>query len=590
MENTSQVPSKKCQSIFRFIFESCWDVFLPYLSNLEIGKFDLILTDVSLRKLYFSLVNEFYLNNKIYDYKELDWILKKNISLTKCHLEFSFKGRQLLLYIDTKFYATYIFTLYISSIDAEFEAFSRIALMCPNLVEISGKNIDEVGLRALGRLNGSCLSIVKFDFIFIAVEALLDMAIDVLCKGSPSLKSLRLIEAGTGPTGITGNYTDAAVQCIIQHCPNIEVLSLCSWTRITDLSMIHLTHLPRLRELDLPSCHQLTSAGVQGLLNANRELESLMLSNVDRDNDELAALINGALLTCIGLCCHNLVKLHLRFDNYTDHSDITSASFEAMIKGLPVLEDLLLDEYTESNTILPMLGRYCPRLKTVHIDEVACTDDDFVSMCRGCPLIESLDISFLRTLTDISMLAVAAHCPMLKRLSISYIDSVTDDSLCVLFTQCIHLTSVTLTNLHLITNKSILTLLKYCPQLRYLSLTANPRLTDYCIQAIITYCPLIESLDLWHISTLTHETIVQISRYCKQLRAIVLHCCHNISYITVVEILKNCKLLTYIYINSSSLHMSDEFKTQCNELAAKRWYRTLHLTYKDQCTVVSEVN
>ena len=92
MENTSQISSNTKPSIFRYIFQSCWDIFLPFLSNLEIGKLDLIITDVTSRKLYFTLVNEFYLINKIYDYKELDWILIKNISLTKCHLGFSFKG------------------------------------------------------------------------------------------------------------------------------------------------------------------------------------------------------------------------------------------------------------------------------------------------------------------------------------------------------------------------------------------------------------------------------------------------------------------------------------------------------------------
>ena len=100
MDNTSISSSNKPLSILRYIFQSCWDVFLPYLSNLEIGKLDLILTDISLRKLYFTLVGEFYLKNKICDYKELDWILHHNISFTKCHLEFTFKSKLLLIYID----------------------------------------------------------------------------------------------------------------------------------------------------------------------------------------------------------------------------------------------------------------------------------------------------------------------------------------------------------------------------------------------------------------------------------------------------------------------------------------------------------
>ena len=99
MESTNHTLPNAKSTLLRFIFESVWDVFLPLLSNLEIGKLDLVLTDVPLRKLYFSLLNEFYLTNKIYDYKELDWILNNNISLNKCHLEFRFKGDMVLFYV-----------------------------------------------------------------------------------------------------------------------------------------------------------------------------------------------------------------------------------------------------------------------------------------------------------------------------------------------------------------------------------------------------------------------------------------------------------------------------------------------------------
>ena len=93
MESLKFSTLNESPSILSFIFESVWAVFLPFLSNLETGKLDLVLTNKSLRKLYFHLVDEFYLTNKIYDYKELDWILNKNFSLTKCHLEFKFKGK-----------------------------------------------------------------------------------------------------------------------------------------------------------------------------------------------------------------------------------------------------------------------------------------------------------------------------------------------------------------------------------------------------------------------------------------------------------------------------------------------------------------
>ena len=98
MESTGEITIVNKASVLRYIFESCWEVFLPYLSNLEIGKLDLILSDISLRKLYFSLVYHFYLTNRIYDFKELDWILNKHISLTNCHLDFTFQGKSLFFH------------------------------------------------------------------------------------------------------------------------------------------------------------------------------------------------------------------------------------------------------------------------------------------------------------------------------------------------------------------------------------------------------------------------------------------------------------------------------------------------------------
>lgn len=72
-----------------FMLQTCWKLFFPYLSNLEIGKLDPALTDRNLRELYLDQVSDFYLSNEIYTEEELEWIIIRNISLTKCHLGFN---------------------------------------------------------------------------------------------------------------------------------------------------------------------------------------------------------------------------------------------------------------------------------------------------------------------------------------------------------------------------------------------------------------------------------------------------------------------------------------------------------------------
>ena len=72
------------------LLECCWDLFFPYLCNADLGKLDSALTDKSLRELYFSQLNKFYLIREITSLLELEWIIKRGIVLVKCLLDFQF--------------------------------------------------------------------------------------------------------------------------------------------------------------------------------------------------------------------------------------------------------------------------------------------------------------------------------------------------------------------------------------------------------------------------------------------------------------------------------------------------------------------
>ena len=207
----------------------------------------------------------------------------------------------------------------------------------------------------MGTLNGSSLSSITFDKASDEHDDQYDMSINVLCKGSPNLKKLSFTEPDAD------SFTDAAVQSIVQHRPHMEVLSFKDWDGITDESLTCLIRLPRLKEIDLSRCFQLSSDGVQELLEANRALEALMLSDFDRMGDEEEgpySLINDALLRCIGANCPNLIKLHLCLDSYAADSDVTSESFEAALEGLPALEELAVSGYIEYNTTLNLIVSY----------------------------------------------------------------------------------------------------------------------------------------------------------------------------------------------------------------------------------------
>ena len=78
----------KSRQVFDSLFGPWWEHLYPYLSNKEIGKLELILAEKSLRNLHINIINCFYLVNTINSPSELEWIMKREIELTICQLDF----------------------------------------------------------------------------------------------------------------------------------------------------------------------------------------------------------------------------------------------------------------------------------------------------------------------------------------------------------------------------------------------------------------------------------------------------------------------------------------------------------------------
>ena len=89
-------PSDEDQSsykVIKLLLQSCSDLFFPYLTNRELGLLDRIITDIILRKIFFQQAGQFYLNNKIKSLDELNWVMKRELRITRCHIDFDFEGR-----------------------------------------------------------------------------------------------------------------------------------------------------------------------------------------------------------------------------------------------------------------------------------------------------------------------------------------------------------------------------------------------------------------------------------------------------------------------------------------------------------------
>ena len=79
--------------VLKLLLQSCHDLFFSYLTNRELGILDRVITDVNMRKIYLLQAKHFYFKNKVQSLDELEWIMMRNISMTKCHLDFDFDGK-----------------------------------------------------------------------------------------------------------------------------------------------------------------------------------------------------------------------------------------------------------------------------------------------------------------------------------------------------------------------------------------------------------------------------------------------------------------------------------------------------------------
>ena len=383
-------------------------------------------------------------------------------------------------------------------------------------------------LLALGRLNGSNLTVMDF-----YESSLSDLGVQRLCKGNPNLKHLCL---RSGDSHL--EFADATIQSIVTNCPKIETLSLDGWFYITAESMVYLSQLQCLREINLFDCRSLTSAAVQSLLRANQRLVGLIFcDDSDEEYDHEPSLVDSTLLTCIGSNCPKLTKLMFALP---ETSDVTDASLTDMLRGCPLLEELRFAEFRKPNTLLPTLGACCRRLRRLYLRSVILADDDMVALCQGCPDLLSLRLPECQGIGDAAVNAIASHYKKLQELLLTENDTITDQSMCALFSSCTGLRSIHLSRLVLLTSASVLALLYNCPLLKSLSLHWKYSLINDLIAASTEP----EAAELVKLQAITDETLAQIPICCKELKTFCLSHCNFISKDGVCTLIDSCKRLT----------------------------------------------
>jgi hypothetical protein len=193
------------------------------------------------------------------------------------------------------------------------EALAQIAAGCPRLQRLHAAASDSVGFKAMSAV--ACLSALRDLCVAgcgsVGNECLLalgsggctalecvdlsgcvrcrDSGLRALTAGCPRLESLFVM-------GLRG-LSDVGVRHAVRNCPSLTSICLMDCTALTDEALMWLGQLASLRLLNLGSCAQISSLGLQCLAQGCRLLQSLDLSNCSRvDAEGLQAVCDGCTL------------------------------------------------------------------------------------------------------------------------------------------------------------------------------------------------------------------------------------------------------------------------------------------------------
>ena len=229
-------------------------------------------------------------------------------------------------------------------------------------------------------------------------------------------------------------------------------------------------------------------------------------------------------------------------------------------------------------------------------------DEIIVKACKVCPILQKLNLSGCRNISNVSLICVSIECPELKELNlfnctqltdtgilsiadgcknltylnIGWCDRITDQGITCLASSAASLTELDLAGCTSLTNKSLKVISEECPLLQRLNISYNSNFSDAgltylsqnsklkslrsihmgkCSQfsedglaALAEGCCSIEELDLYSCEKITDFALTRIVDHCLGLSLLNISHCYQITDIGLVNLAEKGKSLKHLFI------------------------------------------
>ena len=189
------------------------------------------------------------------------------------------------------------------------------------------------------------------------------------------------------------------------NCPNLEILNLHSCWDISSQGLLTLAEgCPKLRSIDLSNCRKIDSVGVIALLDSS-QIEEIILSYCKSLNNDLYK--DPFLFS-------NLKRINLQ-----RCTTITDVGYRHLEGHQLELEYLVLSDCSFlTDASISIICKSCPNLKALSVSFVCGLTEKCVDSLISLTELETLDVSFCGNLMTNIALEQVGKCLALKRLGI----------------------------------------------------------------------------------------------------------------------------------------------------------------------------
>ncbi|CAF0811974.1 unnamed protein product [Adineta steineri] len=365
------------------------------------------------------------------------------------------------------------------------------------------------------------------------------------------------------------SVTNHSFRHLARHCHFLQFLSVAYSRQFSDRAFGYLANgrgCRKLTHLDISGCTQLTPVGFDAIADAFRDLEILVMDDINNLSDKHM---------------HNLCKrmTHLKqismwssarrlsgyaFRQMTSLTKLTTVKFDS--------NKLITDEH------LRLICRSCSEICHLSIPDCISVTD----MCMkhigtlkhlrvlnvaDCLLISDTGIKFLTEgacqnrlrelnltncmrISDSSITNLLRRCKRLAYLKLCYLDKITENGL-ELIGQMEQLILIDLTGTQ--TSDTTLKNLGYSGHLRSVILSSCRKITDLGLTKFTTACPNLEHLNLSFCAQLSDNAIRSMAFCCKYLTTLNICSCSLLTDMSLQYLSGVCKYLYEIDISYCQL-------------------------------------